>query len=232
MSEQKEPFGYFRAEPFGWTDCAETDEGAVALYDQETVNALQGRCDELLKQRDELLYELLSAAKAVIERWDSPLWKDLPPTANVIARLRDAVNKLEGDAEAEANSRRVVACLNACAGISTENLEDNLPVKELADRYNALQKHCDGFAEQAAFQRDARLGALKELAKVEGQRDMLLDVLRKTADDLAYVAHCFDGSKLDDLPAGLSESTCPSETALIAERNCREAIGSVKGGAE
>ena len=32
--EQAEPFGYFRAEPFGWTDCAETDEGAVALYEQ------------------------------------------------------------------------------------------------------------------------------------------------------------------------------------------------------
>lgn len=29
---QQEPFGYFRAEPFGWTDCAETDDGAVALY--------------------------------------------------------------------------------------------------------------------------------------------------------------------------------------------------------
>ena len=27
-----EPFGYFKAEPFGWTDCAETDEGAIALY--------------------------------------------------------------------------------------------------------------------------------------------------------------------------------------------------------
>lgn len=27
-----EPFGYFKAEPFGWTDCAETDDGAVALY--------------------------------------------------------------------------------------------------------------------------------------------------------------------------------------------------------
>ena len=88
MNEQKEPFGYFRAEPFGWTDCAETDEGAVALYDQETVNALQERHDELL-----------SAAKAVIERWDSPLWKDLPPTAKVIARLRDVVNKMEGGAE-------------------------------------------------------------------------------------------------------------------------------------
>lgn len=30
----QEPFGYFRPEPFGWTDCAEGDEGAVALYDK------------------------------------------------------------------------------------------------------------------------------------------------------------------------------------------------------
>ena len=29
----QEPFGYFKAEPFGWRDCAETDEGAVALYE-------------------------------------------------------------------------------------------------------------------------------------------------------------------------------------------------------
>lgn len=31
---QTEPFGYFRADAFCWTDCAETDEGAVALYEQ------------------------------------------------------------------------------------------------------------------------------------------------------------------------------------------------------
>jgi hypothetical protein len=30
---KQEPFGYFKAEPFGWTDCAETDEGAMALYE-------------------------------------------------------------------------------------------------------------------------------------------------------------------------------------------------------
>jgi hypothetical protein len=29
---ESEPFGYFKAEPFGWTDCAETDEGAMPLY--------------------------------------------------------------------------------------------------------------------------------------------------------------------------------------------------------
>ena len=90
MNEQKEPFGYFRAEPFGWTDCAETDEGAVALYDQETVN-------ELLK-------------------------------------------------------------------------------------------HCDVLAELVAFQRDARLGALKELAIVERQRDELLAACLKTLSENGHLA--------------------------------------------
>ena len=28
-----EPFGYFKAEPFGWTDCASDDDGAMPLYD-------------------------------------------------------------------------------------------------------------------------------------------------------------------------------------------------------
>lgn len=33
-SKMVEPFGYFRAEPFGWTECAPDDEGAVALYER------------------------------------------------------------------------------------------------------------------------------------------------------------------------------------------------------
>jgi hypothetical protein len=35
-----------------------------------------------------------------------------------------------------ANARRLVACWNACIGISTGNLEDNIPILELANRYN------------------------------------------------------------------------------------------------
>jgi len=33
QAQEQEPFGYFRAGPDGWTDCAETDEGAIALYE-------------------------------------------------------------------------------------------------------------------------------------------------------------------------------------------------------
>lgn len=103
MSKQKEPFGYFRAEPFGWVDCGEKDEGAVALYDQETVNALQGRCDELLKQRDELL-AALEAVQAVanessgIAGWhlngDVASWDDLlPEVAEAMASARRTAMK-------------------------------------------------------------------------------------------------------------------------------------------
>lgn len=41
------------------------------------------------------------------------------------------------------NARRIVACVNACAGISTENLEENIPIKELARRYNEVIRQRD-----------------------------------------------------------------------------------------
>ena len=41
------------------------------------------------------------------------------------------------------NARRITACVNACVGISTENLEDNVPIKELARRYNETLKQRD-----------------------------------------------------------------------------------------
>lgn len=45
-----EPFGYFKAQPFGWTDCAETDDGAVALYEwpQQAALAAAITNDQLL----------------------------------------------------------------------------------------------------------------------------------------------------------------------------------------
>ncbi|MDD2663991.1 MAG: hypothetical protein PHD19_09545 [Dechloromonas sp.] len=75
MSDKKhtpEPFGYFKAEPFGWTDCAETDDGAVPLYKKQDIETLMKQLDhlnrlcefnertmaELEKQRDELLAAL------------------------------------------------------------------------------------------------------------------------------------------------------------------------------
>ena len=54
MVAAQEPFGYFKAEPFGWRDCAETDEGAVALYDapQPQADARDAGRYRFLRSRD------------------------------------------------------------------------------------------------------------------------------------------------------------------------------------
>ena len=48
------------------------------------------------------------------------------------------------------NKRRIDACLRACAGISTQNLEDNVPVIELARRYNVVLRERDALSAKIA----------------------------------------------------------------------------------
>lgn len=48
----------------------------------------------LISAQDLNISELLLAAKAVVERWDSPLWKDQSTTAEYIDALRKAIDKL------------------------------------------------------------------------------------------------------------------------------------------
>jgi len=46
--------------------------------------------NEVARLRNEL-QGLKHAAQAVVDRWETPLWKDAEPTASVIYRLRDAL---------------------------------------------------------------------------------------------------------------------------------------------
>lgn len=66
------------------------------------------------------------------------------------------------DDDYEANARRLVACWNACEGITTERLED---------LGRPLMKHLIGCDERAARQ-------VKEAAALTAQRDELLSALK------------------------------------------------------
>lgn len=70
------------------------------------------------------------------------------------------------DAESEANARRIVACVNACAGLDTDTLEHT-------DIAEALDKACLHTVQQ----RDELLVALRELRRqcMEGttQRELI-----------------------------------------------------------
>lgn len=59
MSEQytPDPFGYFKPEPFGWTDCAESDDDAIPLYDKVAIKLIEKQRDELLAALESILPE-------------------------------------------------------------------------------------------------------------------------------------------------------------------------------
>ena len=53
----------------------------------ETINALGQMCDERRTENA----ALRKAAQAAVDRWDTPLWKDVPATAEHINELREAL---------------------------------------------------------------------------------------------------------------------------------------------
>mgnify|MGYP003451605507 FL=1 len=80
-----------------------------------------------------------------------------------------------------ADKRRIDACLKACEGISTQNLEDNVPFLELARRYNALLR--DNTALRA------------KVEAMEKQGPSVPDDVRKDAERYRFLEHlCATGS--------------------------------------
>jgi hypothetical protein len=73
-----EPFGYFRPDPFGWTDCAKEAEGARPLYDLETVDKLQAEIDATR-----------NALRLAVRRYvvDDQAWAPEIETDKAVARL-------------------------------------------------------------------------------------------------------------------------------------------------
>ncbi len=67
-----EPFGYFKAEPFGWTDCAEDDDGAVALYEgpQQAGQAQSVRLDAAERLAADRLEQMNADRKQAL------VWRD------------------------------------------------------------------------------------------------------------------------------------------------------------
>ena len=69
------------------------------------------------------------------------------------------------------DKRRIDACLKACEGISTQNLEDNVPFLELARRYNVVL--CERDALRAKIE---RMGKQTPRETIERMLTQLMDI--------------------------------------------------------
>ena len=65
------------------------------------------------------------------------------------------------------DKRRIDACLRACAGISTQNLEDNAPFIELARLYNVVLRERDELrARIEKMERQSPICSVKDIKRV------------------------------------------------------------------
>ena len=103
MNEQIEPFGCFKAEPFGWVDCAETDEGAIPLYATPST-WVAAQIELLTKERDELRAQLdkqterLNAIRFAMfqSHWNGVIDSGSRTHWRVTSDYRHFVQKMEG----------------------------------------------------------------------------------------------------------------------------------------
>jgi len=66
-----------------------THDVTISAFD---LHRLESELAAVTEQRD----RLAEVAHAVWDRWETPLWKDHPPTALVMNKLRDALEAVEG----------------------------------------------------------------------------------------------------------------------------------------
>jgi hypothetical protein len=88
--------------------CNEPDHGAINAERAESRGLrkawveiddkrqdLEKQLSAITEQRD----RLAEVAQAVWDRWETPLWKDHPPTALVMNKLRDALAAVKGGSD-------------------------------------------------------------------------------------------------------------------------------------
>jgi cell division septum initiation protein DivIVA len=76
-----------------------TDEQRIYNERAERLDAYRARIAELeaaLAEAREDSARLITTGQAVLDRWDSPKWKDQDPTAKVMNELRAAIDAARG----------------------------------------------------------------------------------------------------------------------------------------
>lgn len=171
------PFGYFRSDSMGWTDCADTDEGAQALYDQATV-------DLLVKQRDEFRDALNALGN----------------------NLGEFAGAMETQEKADALSGYASECFAAIASMTgADHIPDagkmiadgmkqsTLPFAILPDEMAALERFHECVTDGEGY--DVPKKMMRSIAEIGLVRRVTADIYEHTVFGLAVLNGEFSGGK-------------------------------------
>jgi uncharacterized protein YfeS len=101
------------------------------------------------------------------------------------------------------------------------------PCDEAADEIDRLRAEVASLKEELASEQRWASDYMLQLAAANGRVKICREAMLYAEDALAYAAFNINGSKLENLAPGLMESTCPADTALIAQRQLRAALSNL-----
>ena len=96
--------------------------------------------------------------------------------------------KLTSLTNLEANARRIVACVNACEGVGTKHLENNLPIVELVARHNEALREIEALKDEIKSQQDK----IRGLAGAQDSEDVfrIIEAMQLSAIHRAARVDC------------------------------------------
>lgn len=77
---------------------------------------------------------------------------------------------------------------------------------------------------------DAIVALQEQVGELAAEKENARDVMLYAANNIAYAIFNLSGKKLIDLKRGLSDTTCPTDSALLAERELRSFAAPIRAG--
>lgn len=153
-----------------------------------------------------------------------------------IARLWIDVDDKHFSDEQRENARRIVACVNACRGLPTEELEQKGIVAAVGTQLLAADDRAEGQEREIRRLVNIAADAENQLADVLDQRDELLAVLKKLSGDVEELmkeSGGVYGLHQNGEPAPWAELVAGGrhETWLLSLSDAAELIAKLKAGA-
>ena len=130
---------------------------------------------------------LRTAAQAVIDRWETPLWKDAPATAGYIAALRDALAAAHTEHHIDMVGRWYMVNRDGMATLCTDRADAEKEAADAQSVWPHMGPHRAVQLVEASFEAaDVATAAAEgfrardaEIAKLKGQRMVLCSLLRE-----------------------------------------------------
>lgn len=109
-------------------------------------------------------------------------------------------------------------------------VKDGNEIAALQEQVRGLKERLQLVAELNDVASALHVEAEKKVRELAAEKENARDVMLYAANNISYAIFNLSDKKLSDLKRGLSDTTCPTDSALLAERELRSFAARIRAG--